>query len=71
MDTIIRSRFPTAVLIVTSMLLHVDVAIAQGAMMDGGTMGNGHWYGTAGVWLPVLAIIVVGAVLFAVQRRKQ
>jgi hypothetical protein len=71
MDTITRSRFPTAVLIVTSMLLHVDVAIAQGAMMDGGPMGNGHWYGTAGVWLPVLAIIVVGAVLFAVQRRKQ
>ena len=40
-------------------------------MMDGGTMGNGHWYGTGGVWLPVLAIVVVGAVLFAVLRRKQ
>ena len=71
MDTITSSRFSTAVLIVTAMLLPVDVAIAQGAMMDGGTMGNGHWYGTGGAWLPVLAIVVMGAVLFAVVRRKQ
>lgn len=71
MDTITSSRFSTAVLIVTAMLLPVHVAIAQGTMMDGGTMGNGHWYGTGGVWLPVLAIVVVGAVLFAVLRRKQ
>jgi hypothetical protein len=71
MDMITNSRFSTAVLIVTAMLLPVDAAIAQGAMMDGGTMGNEHWYSTGGIWLPVLAIVVVGAVLFAVLRRKQ
>ena len=71
MDTITSSRLSTAVLIITAMLLPIDAAIAHGAMMDGGTMGNGHWYGTGGVWLPVLAIVVVGAVLFAVLRRKQ
>jgi hypothetical protein len=53
------------------MLLPIDAAIAQGAMMDGGTMANEHWYSTGGVWLPVLAIVVMGAVLFAVVRRKQ
>lgn len=71
MDMITRSRLSTAVLTVAAMLLPVGVAIAQGGMMDGGAMGNGHWYGTGGVWLPVLAIVVVGAVLFAVLRRKQ
>lgn len=71
MDTITSSRLSTAVLIITAMLLPIDAAIAQGAMMDGGTMGNEHWYGTGGVWLPVLAIVVVGAALFAVLRRKQ
>ena len=71
MDTITSSRLSTAVLIITAMLLPIDAAIAQGAMMDGGTMGTEHWFGTGGVWLPVLAIVVVGAVLFAVLRRKQ
>lgn len=71
MDTITRSRLSTAVLTVAAVLLPVGAAIAQGGMMDGGGMGNGHWYGTGGVWLPVLAIVVVGAVLFAVLRRKQ
>ena len=71
MDTITRSRLSTAVLTVAAVLLPVGAAIAQGGMMDGGRMGNGHWYGTGGVWLPVLAVVVVGAVLFAVLRRKQ
>ena len=71
MDTITSSRLSTAVLIITAMLLPIDAAIAQGAMMDGGTMANEHWYSTGGVWLPVLAIVVMGAVLFAVVRRKQ
>ena len=71
MNTITKSRLSIAVLAVATMLLPVSAAIAQGGMMDGGTMGNGHWYGTGGVWLPVLVIVVVGAVLFAVLRRKQ
>jgi hypothetical protein len=71
MDKITSSRFSTAVFTVTAVLLPVGAAIAQGGMMDGGGMGNGHWYGSGGVWLPALAIVVVGAVLFAVLRRKQ
>ena len=71
MDTITRSRLSTAVLTVAALLLPVGAAIAQGGMMDGGRMANEHWYGTGGVWLPVLAIVVVGAVLFSVLRRKQ
>ena len=70
MDTIIRSRLSTAVLTVAAILLPVGGAIAQGGMMDGGSMGTGHWYGSGGVWLPALAIVVVGAVLFAVLRRQ-
>lgn len=52
MDTITSSRLSTAVLIITAMLLPIDAAIAQGAMMDGGTMGNEHWYGTGGYGCP-------------------
>lgn len=71
MDTITRSRISTAVVVVASIWLPIGAAIAQGGMMDGGGMGSGHWYGGGGVWLPVLAIVVVGAVLFAVLRRKR
>jgi hypothetical protein len=71
MDTITDSRLSTALLAVAATLLPVGTAMAQTTMMDSGTMGNGHWYGTGGVWLPVLAIVVVGAVLFAVLRRRQ
>jgi hypothetical protein len=53
------------------MLLPVGRVMADGTPMNGGMMDNGHWYGTGGVWLPVLAIVVVGAALFAVLRRKQ
>jgi hypothetical protein len=71
MNTIADSRFSTALLAVAATLLPVGTAMAQTTMMDSGTMWNGHWYGTGGVWLPVLAIVVVGAVLFAVLRRRQ
>ena len=72
MDTLIKTRLSSALLFVAAMVLPVGAAMAQGTMMDNGTMGNGHWYGNGGgVWLPVLAIVVVGAVLFAVLRRRQ
>jgi hypothetical protein len=62
----------SATLLVAAMLLPVASAIAQETMMGGGTTGNGHWYGYGGgAWLPMLAIVVVGAVLFAVLRRRQ
>jgi hypothetical protein len=70
MDAIIRSRLASARLIVPAILLPFGAAMAQGTMMGGGEMGAGHWYGSSGVWLPVFAIAVVGAVLFAVLRRK-
>ena len=36
-----------------------------------GRWGMNTGMALGGVWLPVLAIVVVGAVLFAVLRRKQ
>jgi hypothetical protein len=71
MDTRIKSRISTALPVIVAMLLPVGRAMADGTPMNGGMMDNGHWYGTGGVWLPVLAIVVVGAALFAVLRRKQ
>lgn len=71
MDTLRHSRLSAVLLGVAAMLLAAGAAIGQGTMMGGGTMGNGHWYNTGAVWLPVLAVVAVGAVLFAVLRRKQ
>lgn len=72
MDTSIKTRFSSALLFLAAMVLPVGGAMAQGTMMDNGTMGNGHWYGYGGgPWIPVLVVVVVGAVLFAVLRRKQ
>lgn len=52
------------------MLMPVSGAMADSTSMNGGMMGNGNWYGTGGVWLPALLIVVLGAVLYAVLRRK-
>ncbi|MCJ7452213.1 MAG: hypothetical protein MUO39_07025 [Steroidobacteraceae bacterium] len=71
MNTTIKPRLTTALLVFATVLLPVGDAIADWAPMNGGMMGNGNWYGNGGVWLPVLAIVVVGAVLFAVLRRRQ
>ena len=56
--------------VVSLMLMPASGAMADWTPMNGGMMGNGHWYGNGGAWLPALAIIVLGAVLFAVFRRK-
>ena len=71
MDATIRPRLSSARLIVPVMLMPVGAAMAQGTMMGGGEMGTAHWYGSNGAWLPLFAIVVVGAVLFAVLRRKR
>ena len=70
-DTTSKATVGTALLVVASLLMPVGAAMADGTTMGGGTMGNGNWYENSGVWLPVLAIVVVGAVLFAVLRRRQ
>ena len=49
------------------------VASAQnGHMMNGGGMWGGGWMGGyGGYWVPILFIVVVGAVIWAVlQKRK-
>ena len=51
-------------------LIPVAGAMADSTPMNGGMMGNGNWYGNGGVWLPALAIVVLGVVLFAVLRKK-
>jgi len=55
---------------VVSLILMLSCAMADQTPMNGGMMGNGNWYGTGGVWLPALVIIVLGVVLFAVIRKK-
>ena len=72
MDYAIKPRLSTALLVVAGMLLPVGAAMAQGGPTGGEMMGNGHWYGYGGgAWLPVLVVVLVGAVVFAVLRRRQ
>lgn len=70
MGTQINTVFVRTLGVVSLLLIPVSGAMADGTPMNGGMMGNGHWYGTGGVWLPALAIIVLGVVLFAVLRKK-
>lgn len=56
--------------VVSLQLLPVSGAMADWPSMNGGMMGDGNWYGSGVVWLPALVIIVLGAVLFAVLRKK-
>jgi uncharacterized membrane protein len=71
MDMTTRPRFATTLLIAAASLLPVGAAVAQATTTGGEMMRNEHWYGYGGGWLPALAIVVMGAVLFAVLRRKQ
>ncbi len=52
------------------LMMPVSAAMADWPSMNGGMMGNGNWYGSGAVWLPALVIIALGAVLFAVLRKK-
>jgi hypothetical protein len=52
------------------MLMPVSGAMADSTPMNGGMMGSGNWYSTGGVWLPALLIVLLGAVLYAVLRKK-
>lgn len=65
-----KSRLVAAFLLTTTWLL-AAASIAQAAMTNNGMMENGHWFGIGGIWLSLFAIAVVGAVLFAVLRRRQ
>lgn len=56
--------------VASSLTLLVSSAMADMTPMNGDTMGNGHWYSTGGFWLPAFAVVVVGAVLFAVPRKR-
>jgi uncharacterized membrane protein len=48
------------------------VAFAQsGNMMDGGGMWGGGWMGYGGYWMPILLVVLVGVVVWAIlQKRK-
>ncbi len=65
-----KLRLVTATLLTATWLL-AAAAIAQDSMMTNGMMESGPWFGITGVWVSVLAIAIVGAVLFAVLRRRQ
>jgi len=57
--------------VVSSLLIPIKAAIADATNVSGGMMGNEHWYGTGGVWMPALIVVVLGVVLFAVVRTKK
>ena len=65
-----KSRLVAATLLTATWLLAAAV-IAQDSMMTHGMMESGPWFGLSGLWVGVSAITIVGAVLFAVLRRKQ
>ena len=70
MDTHIHSIRVRTLGVLSLLLMPVSGAMADWPSMNGGMMGNGNWYGSGDVWLPALVIIVLGAVLFAVLRKK-
>jgi hypothetical protein len=40
-------------------------------MMDGGGMWGGGWMGYGGYWMPILLVVLVGVVVWAIlQKRK-
>ena len=45
--------------------------MATGTMMSGGMMGNGSMGGFSWMWLPILLVVVLGAVLFSVLFGKK
>ena len=65
-----KSRLVTATLLTAAWLL-AAAAIAQRSLMNHGMMESGLWFGISGIWVSVLAIALVGAMLFAVLRRRQ
>ncbi len=64
-----RSRLHTTTL-VALIWLTAGAAAAHETVMNSGMMENGVWYGFGGIWLTVLALASVGAVLFALLRRR-
>lgn len=71
MGTRINSALVRSLGVLSLMLMPISGAMADGTRMNGGMMGNEHWYGTGGVWLSALAIVVLGAVLFTAIRKNK
>jgi hypothetical protein len=70
MSTQINVALVRMLCVVSALLLPASGAMAEWPSMNGGMMGDGNWYGSGAVWLPALVIIALGAVLFAVLRKK-
>jgi hypothetical protein len=70
MSTRINTVFVGTLGAVSLLLMPVSGALADWPSMNGGMMGDGNWYRHGSAWLPALAIIVLGVVLFAVLRKK-
>ncbi len=65
-------KFLTSMAVGSVSMLASGVSSAQnGTMMNGGTWGTGWMGGYGGYWGPVLMIVVVGIVVWAIlQKRK-
>jgi hypothetical protein len=64
-----KSRLVGATLLTAAWLL-TAAAIAQRSLMHHGLLENGPWFEVGAVEVSLLTIVLVGAVLFAVLRRR-
>ena len=71
MNTISKTALAIAVVVVVLLLLLFGGGMATGTMMSGGMMGNGSMGGFSWMWLPILLVVVLGAVLFSVLFGKK
>ncbi|MEO6660292.1 MAG: hypothetical protein ABIN44_08270 [Burkholderiaceae bacterium] len=65
-------KFKTSLAAGAASMLASGVSFAQnGHMMNGGGMWGGGWMGGYGYWGPILLVVAVGVVVWAVlQKRK-
>lgn len=53
-------------------LLATSISFAQnGNMMSGGTWGGDWMGGYGGIWMPILLVVVVGLVVWAIMRKNK
>ena len=71
MDSSTKTALLIAFVVVVLLLLLFGGGMATGTMMSGGMMGSGSMGGFSWMWLPILLVVVLGAVLFSVLFGKK
>ena len=71
MDGTNKTALVVAFVVVALLLLLFGGGMATGTMMSGGMMGSGSMGGFSWMWLPILLVVVLGAVLFSIILGKK